>query len=62
MVGRLYFTYKGELIHRADGIGSSLRYWCLFSGGGILRADTQAGMKILINDRRNVLKNRKQFN
>ena len=48
---RLYFEYMGELIHRNTEGGYKLRYWCLHSKGGMLSADTQAGIKQLIKQR-----------
>lgn len=46
---RLYFTYKGELVHRNTEPGHRFRYWCLFSGGGQLVANSQREMKELIS-------------
>lgn len=47
---RLYFTYKGETIHRNIEPGHRARYWCLYSKGGLLCANTQAEIKSLINN------------
>ena len=49
---RIHFEYKGELIHRNTTPGYALRYWCLHSKGGQLCANTQKGMKELINNRK----------
>ena len=45
---RLYFSYRGETIHRNTESGHKMRYWCLFSKGGQLVANTQAEIKAAI--------------